>query len=348
MSPFKPTRIECLSFLILVPFIITATCYLLFGARFFREAHVFFYGSLALLFIGMVSWYLHITSMHLLALLLPELSHTILRLFLLVLTHLILISATMTVYFYGFDAVNFLGYRLNTEDYKLSLWVGFMLTLITTTLWQTEFIFNKWKDSLSEKELVEQQRLQHEFESLKRQINPHFLFNNLNALSSLISEDPAKAEYFLDELSKVYRYLLRSNEDGISSLHEELQFIRSYYALLKIRYSDAILIHIDVDQKYESYLLPSLSLQLLVENAVKHNLAIKSQPLHIAISTNGSATLKVRNNLQKKPGNVLSNKLGLTNIIYKYRLLNQTDVTIQEDNQSFTVVLPLMDYYKNQ
>ena len=119
---------------------------------------------------------------------------------------------------------------------------------------------------MAEKELLQQLTLQNEFESLKSQVNPHFLFNCFNTLSSLISEDPGQAVKFLDELSKVYRYLLRSNEEGLTTLKSELQFIRSYFQLLKSRYGNAVEMDIEVDRKYENYLLPSLSLQLLVEN----------------------------------------------------------------------------------
>src|SRR6185369_12914348 len=156
-----------------------------------------------------------------------------------------------------------------------------------------------------------------EFETLKSQVNPHFLFNCFNTLSSLISEEPGQAEKFLDELSKVYRYLLRNNESGLSTVKSEIQFIKSYFELLKTRHGNAIQFQIEIDKRYDNYLLPSLSLQLLVENAVKHNALSKDQPLLIEIFTIAGNKLAVNNNLQRKTQKVLSNKVGLQNIRLK-------------------------------
>ena len=139
-----------------------------------------------------------------------------------------------------------------------------------------------------------------EFENLKSQVNPHFLFNCFNTLSSLIQEDKKEAEKFLDELSKVYRYLLTNNEDGVSTVEKEVKFLESYYRLLKTRYGDGLHINIEIDKRYYPYLLPSLSLQLLVENAVKHNVVSRQKPLTIEVFTAAGNKLVVNNNLQRK------------------------------------------------
>jgi LytS/YehU family sensor histidine kinase len=205
-----------------------------------------------------------------------------------------------------------------------------------------DYIFDKWKETLAEKETFEQLNLQQEFDHLKSQVNPHFLFNSFNTLSSLISEDAEQAECFLNELSKVYRYLLRNNEDGLTSLQSELQFIQSYYRLLTYRYGQALQMKVEVDKKYETYLLPSLSLQLLVENAVKHNVISKQYPLVIDIFTTAGNKLVINNNFQPKLIKALSNKIGLDNIKTKYELLMQKGFQVLADDKNFTVVLPLM------
>jgi two-component system LytT family sensor kinase len=200
----------------------------------------------------------------------------------------------------------------------------------------------KYKETLSEKELIEQMSMEQEFENLKSQINPHFLFNCFNTLSSLIQEDKKEAENFLDELSKVYRYLLKSNESGVSTVEKELQFIQSYYKLLKTRYGSGLRMSIDIDKRYYSYLVPSLSLQLLVENAVKHNIVSRTQPLVIEILTAAGNKLVVNNNLQPKQLKKTSTRIGLNNIRSKYKLMKQEGFQVVEGESNFMVVLPLV------
>jgi LytS/YehU family sensor histidine kinase len=214
--------------------------------------------------------------------------------------------------------------------------------MVATSMWESDYTFKQWKDSLVEKEKLQQLTLQQEFETLKSQVNPHFLFNCFNTLSSLIAEDKKQAEVFLDELSKVYRYLLRNNEDGLSSVQTEIRFIQSYYRLLKTRHGEAVQLSIEIDKKYNQYLIPSLTLQLLVENAVKHNVLSKNKPLVIDIFATTGNKLVVSNNLQLRTLNVPSNKIGLDNIKAKYDLLNHPGFLVLKDQKTFSVVLPLI------
>ncbi|HEY0068076.1 MAG TPA: histidine kinase, partial [Flavisolibacter sp.] len=151
-------------------------------------------------------------------------------------------------------------------------------------------------------------------------------------------------EVFLNELSKVYRYLLRSNTDSLSTLENELRFIRSYYELLKTRYGDGLQLHIETDKRYDQYVLPSLALQMLVENAVKHNVVLKSRPLVIDIFTTAGNILIVNNNLQPRQTKKTSTStgVGLGNIRSKYALINQGGFQVLEDDKNFSVVLPLI------
>lgn len=182
-----------------------------------------------------------------------------------------------------------------------------------------------------------------QMKALQAQLNPHFLFNSLNSLSSLIADEPEKAEQFVDEMSNVYRYLLRTNEAELTTLSTELSFIQSYYHLLKTRHGQGIDLTIDVADRFQNYLIPPLTLQLLLENAVKHNVVSASFPLRISISSNESGHLRVRNNLQRRAKDrVNSTQKGLLNIVAKYELLNQPDVSIQETGETFEVVVPLI------
>ncbi|WP_128543545.1 sensor histidine kinase [Larkinella soli] len=183
--------------------------------------------------------------------------------------------------------------------------------------------------------------------ALQAQLNPHFLFNSLNSLSSLITDEPRKAEQFVDEMASVYRYLLQNNDNELTTLSRELTFIHSYYHLLQTRYGRGIGLEIDVDELYLNYRLPPLTLQLLLENAVKHNIVSGDQPLKIRISTSGQGWLTVRNNLQRKPlDRVKSTKKGLLNILTKYQLLGMPAPTFQETAEDFVVSLPLIRFEK--
>ncbi|RYF93661.1 MAG: sensor protein lytS, partial [Chitinophagaceae bacterium] len=144
------------------------------------------------------------------------------------------------------------------------------------------------------------------------------------------------------ELSKVYRYLLQNNEDGLSTLQTEVQFVQSYYKLLQTRHGDAVQLNIQIDKRYDLYLLPSMSLQLLIENVVKHNVVSKTAPLEIDIFTIAGNKLVVNNNLIRRVAKAVSNKVGLENIKAKYSLLNQQGFSVMEDESNFTVVLPLI------
>ena len=194
-----------------------------------------------------------------------------------------------------------------------------------------------------EREMLRAANLQSQLDALKQQVNPHFLFNSLNVLDSLIEDDPPRARIFLEELSTVYRYLLRSNEYHLTDLEKELGFIQSYYHLLKTRLGHGLQLNLEIDDRYQNYKLPPLTLQLLVENAFKHNIVLPDQPLVINIRTDQAGNLLIQNNVQRKNVRVASNGIGLSNILTKYRVLNQPTPTIREENGLFEVKLPLID-----
>jgi hypothetical protein len=342
ITRYKPTKIEWLSFAVMMPFICILLNHLLFGKRQLYDIDVWLFSFPVVFIIGCFSWYVQIMLMNWLRLQFPNIKQTKLRLVILGVAHLCIRSFAFVFIFYLYDAVHFLGYTLNVHQLQVAFYCSIGITMMSTTMWEANYSLTRWKDSLVEREKMEQLTILHEFETLKSQVNPHFLFNCFNTLSSLISEDRKQAEVFLNELSKVYRYLLRNNEDGLSTLQTEIKFVESYYRLLKTRHGDAVQIDIEIDKKYEQYFLPSLSLQLLIENAVKHNVLSKKKPLVIDIFTTSGNKLVVSNNLQLRPVKGPSNRIGLDNIRSKYALLNQTDFQILEDATSFSVVLPLI------
>lgn len=227
-------------------------------------------------------------------------------------------------------------------DYSGTMGVVIFYATVTLGLYEGAYLWQQWKQTFAEKEKLIQSEWQAKYDLLKAQINPHFLFNSLNSLSSLISENPQQAERFTDEMSRVYRYLLRSSDQELVSLGDELEFIRSYGHLLKTRHGEGFRLYIDVDSSMQQLLLPSLTLQLLVENAVKHNIVVKEKPLSVRISSNGDKHLLVQNNIQKKSITVPSNGVGLANINAKFRLLNNEEILVKATRDEFTVNIPLI------
>lgn len=215
-------------------------------------------------------------------------------------------------------------------------------TLIIGTLYETGYFFDKWKKQTIEIERVKSQQLRSELNVLKNQISPHFLFNSLNTLITLIHENPNKAARFTEELSRVYRYILQYKEKEIIHLRTELDFIASYNYLMKMRFEESIILKINIsDEDLNKYVAP-LTIQMLVENAIKHNVVSHSKVLTIDIYTENGKSLIVRNNLQRKTQGVKSLGTGLENIKQRYRFLSDKEVDIIETREHFMVALPLI------
>ncbi|AXY76717.1 hypothetical protein D3H65_23175 [Paraflavitalea soli] len=238
--------------------------------------------------------------------------------------------------------------RINNSQVASGLWGysffnAIFIFFFLLAGFETLYHYAKMRHTEKEKEQLEKDKLRAELNQLKGIVNPHFLFNNLNSLSSLIGENPARAESFLDELTKVFRYLLRNNQSELTTLELELQFIQSYYHLLQTRYGNGISLHIHLDAKYEEWRLPPLTLQLLIENAVKHNSLQKEHPLEIELMSAPGNNLMVRNTVFKREGMVESTGIGLQSINARYKMLHLPEVRIEKDNRYFTVIIPLVE-----
>src|SRR5690606_34770151 len=179
------------------------------------------------------------------------------------------------------------------------------------------------------------------FETLKNQLDPHFLFNSLNVLSSLIEENPKKAQEFTVALSKIYRYVLDQKDKNLISVEEELNFAKLYVSLLKMRFEDAIIINFQTDIDMNDFRIVPLSLQLLLENAIKHNIISDQKPLQIDIFKEDN-NLLVQNSYQKKQTFENYSGIGLQNIIQRYHLVSNLDINIQQTDKHYIVKLPLI------
>ena len=274
----------------------------------------------------------------------PDLNQTRWRAGWLLLTFMVISPFFILSGIFLYNHFHLFGYVYNPRITNQILVLNIGANLLSVGIDETVYSINKWQESAFEKEKLQQQNLQSQFESLKNQVNPHFLFNSLNSLSSLIADDPAQAEVFVDEMAKVYRYLLQTNSQGtLTGLGNELKFIESYFHLLKTRYRNGIHLNVSLPADYASLSIPPLTLQLLVENAVKHNVIVASRPLRLEITGLEDNKIQVRNNLQRKNTRTLSNQVGLNNIIAKYRLLTPVKPVITDNDGFFTVVLPLLE-----
>lgn len=337
-----PSKLQWFSFFASMPFITVLGCYILYGGRLFRDINVWLIAFPVFYLGGMMIFRVQTIIGNYIKFRNPALKQTTRRVLLYILFIMPFMASGVTLLYLTFSRFHILGYSWNTHDYFMGLLLGFCVNLFFETLYESAFVLEEYKETLKEKQQLEDDSVHAEFSSLKNQVNPHFLFNCFNTLSSLISEDRQKAGKFLDELSKVYRYLLRNNEDGLSTVQNEIRFIESYYQLLQTRHGEAVQINMEIDSRYDNYLLPSLTLQLLVENVVKHNVLSKNKPLIIDIFTTAGNKLVVNNNLQRRSVKAPSNKVGLDNIRTKYSLLDQTGFQVMEDKNNFTVVLPLI------
>jgi hypothetical protein len=201
-----------------------------------------------------------------------------------------------------------------------------------------------WKASISQettKQEIVAKTETAKFESLKSQLDPHFLFNSLNVLTSLIGENPAQAEKFTTKLSKVYRYVLEQRNKDLTPINEELNFAKTYMQLLEMRFEDAVQFTIPEKISNDELKIVPLSLQLLLENAVKHNVVSSSKPLKIRIYEENN-NLIIENNVNPKEAIGKSTKIGLQNIADRYGLITDRNVLIENDNKTFKVSLPLL------
>ncbi len=316
--------------------------YFVFGSAYFDGWRQFFGPTLVTITVVLIVYILCSMVATILLNRFPNYSQALKRIGLELLCFIAIMAAAITILFYGYDYIGMQGMPVKMENYAWVIIVGAACNVLATSLNEGASFYEKWREVVDESDQLKRENLQSQLEGLKGQVNPHFLFNSLNSLSSLISDDPEKAEKFLDEMSKVYRYLLRTNEEGLTTLDSEMQFIQSYFHLLKTRYGDGLEMETRISEQYSGYQLPPLTLQMLVENAVKHNMILKDSPLHILIMTTNSGKLVVTNNLQRKDRMVSSNKVGLTNIVKKYRLMKKEEISVRDDGKEFAVVVPLI------
>jgi len=247
------------------------------------------------------------------------------------------------IIFLGFFVWNWISHRdsfsqvfRNVAPMLKIVYIFFFLTLL---LGNTVLFFKNWKESAVQQEELKRAHLALQLQSLKEQIRPHFLFNSLSSLATLINADAAKATLFVHKLSDVYRYVLEQRENEMVPLKEELKFLEDYIFLQKIRFGEKLEVKKKLDMKLNRMVIP-LSMQMLVENAIKHNEVSEEKPLLIEISSTEKMQVVVKNKLQKKEVSESSLGMGLENLKKQIDFFSKESLKVQEEGGFFVVTIP--------
>lgn len=216
-----------------------------------------------------------------------------------------------------------------------------IITFLALVLHISKQFFKAWKQSLLEVEKYKTESANAQLQNLKNQLNPHFLFNNLSVLSSLVYQNQDKAVDFINELSKVYRYVLDNKNTELASLQEELDFLEHYIYLLKIRFGNNISFDISIEEADKQKYLPPMCLQTLVENTIQHNEASQAKPLNINIFTENNRLI-IQNPIQPRSDKAESSQTGLKNMEVRYQFFTDEKIQIIHTEQIFKVILPLI------
>jgi hypothetical protein len=222
-----------------------------------------------------------------------------------------------------------------------SIVVGMLVTLIILSMEVSVLFFGNWKKSLVEVEKYKAESLQAQLKNLKDQVNPHFLFNNLSVLSSLVYINQDKAVDFINQLSKVYRYVLDNKDNELVTLETEIAFIRSYAYLFQIRFDKNIEFHFDISENCYRLLIPPMALQILVENAIKHNEISSEKPLKVCVVA-FEDELVVKNNFQLRSNPEPGSNTGLKNICDRYKHFTDRTIQVTQTAEAFEVKIPLL------
>ncbi|MCD8042557.1 MAG: histidine kinase [Tannerellaceae bacterium] len=231
--------------------------------------------------------------------------------------------------------------ELNFGEFAvLNMVKNLILSIIVITITYILYLYTKREQTLITNHNLIQENIRIKYESLKNQLDPHFLFNSLNTLSGLVGMDDEKAQDYIDNLSAVFRYTLHSK--NVCKLEKELAYVDAYFSLMKIRYGDNLQLTCNIQPEYYDYLVIPVSIQLLVENAIKHNIISNSAPLQITIETSAGASVTVKNPIRPKINKSIGG-VGLVNLTERYAILFGKTIEIKEQNGEFSVTIPLIE-----
>lgn len=252
------------------------------------------------------------------------------------------VAVMMSVILGVFWVYDQLGYLYNPDKIPWVLMIGFVTNVTSAGCHESIFTYNQLRESTRREVVLKELNMQQQMDVLKQQVNPHFLFNSLSILSSVVHVDANLSEKFIAQLSKSYRYILEQKDNDLVSLKTEIEFIQSYAFLLGIRFREKFEVQIDVPEATQQrYKIAPLTLQLLVENAVKHTRMSSKEPLSVHIYTQDE-TLIVENGLKPRLQPEVSTGVGLKNITARYSLLTERPVWYGPEQDAFVVKIPLL------
>ena len=249
---------------------------------------------------------------------------------------LAIIAVNLTFYWFIYRAFPHSFVDWATYNGKIAVSISIIISTILTSIG----FFRSWRSSKRQEEKLKLEILDYKYKTLLNQVNPHFLFNSLNVLTSLVYEDQELAVDFIRQLSKIYRYTLENRERDLVSLKEERSFIESYVFLLKIRFEDALVVNIDFPENEELFVLP-MAMQIIVENAIKHNKVSVQEALTINIKLEGD-DIVISNNLQLPENKEISTGFGLENIQKRLALITDKKLSIFQENGNFIAKIPVL------
>lgn len=248
----------------------------------------------------------------------------------------------LTTHIFKVERIDYIVRNEFTQLVKIS---GYFMQLFAVMLLNlghfTYYSLQKWRENALKASNLEKEKSQVQFDNLKNQLNPHFLFNSLTSLDSLIQENPTLARDFLQQLSKVFRYVLKSKEKGLVNLETELEFIKHYIGLLRTRFGESLQVNFTIDEDALGLQITPVTLQILIENAIKHNVINENNPLIICVKSEGD-TLVIENNIQRKKQVETSNGQGLINLRTLYSFLSDREIVVSEQENVFLVKIPLI------
>src|SRR5829696_4926268 len=307
--------------IVIIPFSLALNS-IIFGSRYFTNGAIFFPSTFITAFVFCLDFIICGALAMILKKRMPHEEQTPRRLFLMILCFVALSGTFLLTVFHGYEVFTSFSYTFNEKGFIWAYVSMAIVNIFLTLLIEGIYRYNNWRENLKETEKIKKAFTTSQLLGLKSQVNPHFLFNSLNTLSSLISEDEKEAETFLNEMSKVYRYMLRGDDEQLVPLQTELKFIASYIYLLEKRFGQSLQVKMKILEEDKEKLIPPLSLQVLIENAFNQNVMSKADPLIIHICSNGKEVL-VRNTRKPKTiSNDMDIESGLDNLVTKYRLLN--------------------------
>jgi sensor histidine kinase YesM len=237
---------------------------------------------------------------------------------------------------------NYLKITLRASE-KSTLYIGSLLiTFMISAIYASTAFFIQWKENLLRTQALEKANLEARYDTLRNQVNPHFLFNSLNTLLMLVNDNPVASRY-VESISEIMRYMVQSRDKDAVLLRDELKIARDYIFIQQSRFGDKLKVEFDIPERFYHYAIPPLALQMLLENAIKHNVVSKEDPLEVKVSMQENQFIVIENTVKAKLDKEPSTGVGLDNIRNRYLHLTGKNISVKQENGKFTVMLPLFE-----